>query len=216
MGRPRANILVHRHYRLAAVAALVAIVQLLGVSCSDGDGSIASQPDESTTSPRPTTTAAPESSQSSALARRVQNLLHSYDEVTRDLGRDPEAASDPRNPLYDQLRGFVTPDSEMIGPVVNALVARGVRGISQRAQGNNDLPVERLIEGDIQTVSETELEVPVCTHLNYALFNSNNQQTELVNGRAEPADATIVRAGGELRIRRFESVDDDNRCEGGQ
>lgn len=200
--------------RIRAVAAMTAACLVLAVACSGDDDSDSASPDDPTTSPRPTTTAPPE--QSPGTEERVQDLLRSYDELTRDIAVDPAIASDPRNPLYDRLKELMAPDSDMIGPVINALVARGARGISQRVQGDRDLPVERLIEGDLQPVSDDVLDVPVCVHLNYGLFNGDDQQTELVEGRIEAAKATVVQVDDEFRIRRFESVDDNSRCREGR
>jgi hypothetical protein len=198
------------HRRLVVLVAGTIAGLLLAASCSGDNESNAADNDETTSSTRPTsTTEAP--SNAPTLEERVQQLLHDYDEVTRDIAVDPEVSGNPENPLYDDLRALVAPNSDMIGAVINALVARGASGISQRALGGSDLPVERIVDGDIESASEPELRVPICTHLNYGLFNRSNQQTELVSGRLEPAEATVVRDGDDLLIRRFESADED-RC----
>lgn len=205
---------VHRHpgARRLLATTLTFLALLATAACSDDGDSGATGADDTTTSTRPTTTEPADLGPSDELREEVQQLLHSYDELTRDIAIDPAVASDATNPLYDELRSLMAPDSEMRGPVVNALVARGARGVSQRPQGDAELPVERFIEGEIVSVSEDELRVPVCTHLNYGLFNSNDQQIELVRDRVEPADATVVRVDGEPRVSRFEGLDDDDRC----
>jgi hypothetical protein len=198
--------------RIRAVAAMTAACLVLAVACSGDDDSDSATPEESTTSPRPTTTAPPEG-QTSRLERQVQQLLRSYDDLIRQITADPEVASDPEDPLYDELRSLMAPNTEMSVAVVNALVAQGSRGVAQRPQEDHELPIERKVDGRIETVSDGEFKVPVCAHLNYGLFNSSGEQIELIEGRLEPADATVVASDGELLLRRIETVDERSSCE---
>jgi hypothetical protein len=197
--------------RLGASLAVLVVLGLGVGACGDDDDS-ASGDEDTTTTTRPTTT----ESRPPGIEEQVQDLLHTYDDLIRQITADPEVASDPRNTLYDQLRGLMAPNTVTTAAVVNALVSQGNRGVAQRPQGDANLPIERRVEGQVENVSEDELRVPICTHLNYGLFDSEDQQIERVDARVEPAVATIIRSNGSLRIRQFETIEDESRCQEGQ
>jgi hypothetical protein len=198
--------------RLTALAPVVVAALLLAVSCSDDDDSTAPEPDESTTSPRPTTTE-PEADASTAdeLRQEIQELLRSYDEVLAEIVADPAIASDRENPLYTELRGLIAPDSEAMEPVINAVVAAGGRGDRQVPHGQSELPVERRVEGNVQTVSDDEFRVLACAHLSYEVFDRQDEQISVVDGPVQPSQLTVVRVDGEFRIRQFEPTE-ENTC----
>ena len=198
-------------WRLGASLGVVVVLALGVGGCGDDDDGAAGDEDTTTTT-RPTTT----ESRPPTIEEQVQDLLHTYDDLIRQITADPEVASDPRNPLYDQLRGLMAPNTVTTAAVVNALVSQGNRGVSQQPQGDAELPIERRVEGRVENVSQEELRVPICTHLNYGLFNSDDQQIERVDARVEPAVASIIRSDGSLRIRQFETVEDESRCQEGQ
>lgn len=198
--------------RVVASAVVVVVVFGLG-ACGDDDDAAAGD-EETTTTTRPTTTEPPDDAartESSELTRQAQDLLTAYDQVLARIARDPSAASDRAHPLYSDLRALLTPESAMADPVINGLVAAGSRGERQLPNSGSHLPVERRIEGEVQEVSANELRAYVCGYMNYGVFNSRDQQIQLAEQHVEPSQVTIIREGSELRIERFDGVEED-RC----
>jgi hypothetical protein len=205
--RGRGAARLRRRRRIAALAAMTVASLALAVSCSGDDDSDSATPDDPTTSPRPTTTA-PRAEDADELRDEIQTLLTSYDEVLRQIVADPRVASNREDPLYDELRTLMTPDNSTIDPVINALVAAGGRGERQVPEDGSNLPIERRIEGGVEVVGENRFKVLVCTHLNYRVFDNQDDPIAVVRDYVEPSNVLIVRIDDQLRIEQFETLDE--------
>ncbi|HEX8802861.1 MAG TPA: hypothetical protein VF743_01670 [Acidimicrobiales bacterium] len=179
------------------------------LACSGDDDS--AEPSEDRTTTPPTTAATTgEAARPTEVQQEIEDLLHEYDEITSEITADAAVAADRDHPLYDQLRNLMQSDSDMTDAVVEALVSRGRRGISQRPYEEGELPVRRELDGTVEAVSDTEVTFPICTHLSYRLYDGQDRQTTVLPGLVEPGNGTAVLVEGEWRISRFENVEDDD------
>lgn len=124
---------------------------------------------------------------------------------------DPEIAANPNHDLYTQLRALMDPNSEMTGGIVQALVAQGEQGITIVSFQDAKLPVTRAVDGDLSTVSETQVRFPLCTRYDYKLETSSRIETGDGHGRRSEGTATLV--DGHWVISRLESNDEMADCE---
>jgi hypothetical protein len=197
----------------------LALLAALALGACGGDDDESSDPPEDTTdtTSSPATTATdeePPGTDPEAVEPYVQDLLTRYDEVTSQIVADPAIAADPNHELYAQLRELVTPDSQMIEPVVNALVHRGEQGVSQRPYNEGELPIARYVDGDVTATGPDEVTFPTCTLFDYRLFDSLDRETEYHTDIQQVGTGTAARIDGEWRISRLEGgTEESTQCQ---
>jgi hypothetical protein len=196
--------------RLGASLAVVVLVALAVGGCGDDDDSAGGDEDATTTT-RPTTT----ESESSGVEGEIEELLQRYDDVTAQIVADPDVSADRDHPLYADLGSLLVPDTEMTEAVINALVQSGQRGEYQLPVEDAEIPVERRLDGPVETVSSDEVTFPLCTVLRYRRFDGQGRQREILPGLAEPGQGFAIHIDGEWRLSRLDT-DERNACEGGQ
>jgi hypothetical protein len=205
-----------RRRRVAAIALAIAVVLACGACSGDDDdeaGSDSSSDDASTTAP-PTTTSdeEPPGTEPAAVEPYIDELLQRYDEVVSQITSDAAVAANSEDPLYGQLREIMAPESSMTEPIIEALVNRGEQGVSQRAYEDGTLPVQRSVDGDVTTVSPTEVRFPICARFNYRLYRGD-QQFQISQDRTERSEGTALLVDGHWLIDRLEGRDDAVGCE---
>jgi hypothetical protein len=204
-----------RPCRTRTVVALLtaAALVLSAAACSDDDDSASADRDEPTTSPRPTTTEPVASdTRASRLTRQIEHLLDRYDEVTGQIVATPDISGNRDHRLYRELAQLLVPGTEMTQAVVNALVRRGERGEYQLPVEGQERPVDRRLDGSVDTVSDNEVSFPLCTILQYRDFDQQGRQRRILPGLAEPGRGSAKRVDGEWRLSRLET-DDRAACE---
>jgi hypothetical protein len=202
----------HRSLRVLA-AATVALT--LTAACGGDDDESADESSATTATTAPATTAAsdeePPGTDPEAVEPYLDALLRRYDEITSQIVADPEIAADGEHDLYTDLRSVMDPNSEMTDAIVQALVRRGEQGSSQTALDDSELPVERAVDGDVETVSPTEVRFPVCNRFNYRITGAGRY--EVSDGREERTQGIAVSVDGHWVISRLEGNDDPVGCE---
>lgn len=197
----------------ASLFALLAVLSL--AACSGDDDASADTAANEATAAAPTTAASdeePPGTDPGAVEPYIQDLLTRYDEVVSQIVADPAIAANREHELYTQLKGLISPDAPMTEPIINALVARGEQGVSQRPYDEGGMPVTRQVDGDVTSVSADEVSFPVCTLLNYKLFDSLDRETEFQTDLAQPGQGAAVRIDGRWRISQLDGVDEAENC----
>jgi hypothetical protein len=205
-----------RHSPFRLLATCVALT-LAATSCGNDDDPPAD--DESSAITATTATAEttsdeePPGTDPTAVEPYVEDLLTRYDEVMSQIVADPAIAADREHELYRELEALLVPDAPMTEPIVNALVARGEQGVSQRPYDDDQLPIERAVDGEIVPVNEDEVTFPMCTIFNYRLFDSLDRETEYHADVVQAGTGEAVRIDGHWLIRHLEGNDEQAGCQ---
>lgn len=208
-----------RHAPRRRPALLLAVLAVLSVAaCSGDDDDEASSETTAggSTTAAPTTAASdeePPGTDPEAVEPYIQDLLSRYDEVVSQITADAAVAANVEGPLYEDLRSIMAPTSDMTDPIVQALQDRGEQGVTQRAHGDSVLPVQRSVDGDVQTVSPTEVTFPLCARFNYEFVRSDGQVFQVFEGRSERSQGSAVRVDGHWLINRLDGNEEAVGCE---
>jgi protein-disulfide isomerase len=194
--------------------ALVLLAVAVGVFFATRPGDEDEPRAATTTTATPSTTASdeePPGTDPDAVKPYIAALLTRYDEVTSQIVADPDIAADPNHELYAELHALMDPNSEMTEAVTQALVDRGERGVSVTAFGDAERPITRTVDGDVETVSESEVSFPVCTRYDYRMETSSRIDT--AENELRRSEGTAVRIDGHWVISVLEGNEDAVDCE---
>lgn len=166
----------------------------------DDDGEDADPgPSEVTT----TTTSQPPGDDPAAVEPYVVELLARFDEVTDQIVRDPSVVEDPESPLIEQLEAIYAPDAEGMAGSLQAFRRDADAGLRSEPV-NSDTTIRTDVTGEVETVDENTVTVPVCSVMTYRRLDRDGAVHELIAYLAQPGEVTAVRVEGVWRLERVD------------
>lgn len=142
----------------------------------------------------------------------VADLLERHDEVIAEGLANPAVSQDDDSELVGDLRALYTPDNEMPDQIVASWAADAEAGRSTHELEVGIPAVASQVDGEVETVSETEVRFPLCQVLNLAIYDADGNLIEMNPNRAQPGRGTAVRVEGEWLLVQLDTFPEQAQC----
>ena len=211
--RLRAASVGRRVHRLGGVLLVVATITLTA-ACGD-DGGRAALLDDGDRPARPDTTH-PVGTDSVAVTSRLNELLHSYDNVVNQVVIDPRVADDPHDPLIEDFLALFEDDSAVAAETVEQWSERAEQGLVTEPY-SDDFPITvSSLDGEIEAISEDEVTFSLCVLVRARVLDSDGEEVGTNLPRVErPGNGVAVRTPDGWRLRDVSVWSNQLSCEAG-
>jgi hypothetical protein len=142
---------------------------------------------------------APPGSDLEAVTPLVEDLLADYDDVVNEIMADMTVAADDDAELVQRFLALHEPGSDFAQEALDAWEQSGADGMSVRPYDEEHPAMETRLDGDLETVSDEEVTVPVCEVQRQVVFQ-DDQPTEGVPLLEQAAEVTAVRVDDGWRL----------------
>lgn len=142
----------------------------------------------------------------------VADLLERHDEVIAEGLANPSVSEDETHEVVGDLRALYTPDNEMPDQIVASWATDAEAGRSTHELEVGIPAVSSSVDGEIETVSETEVRFPLCQVLNLAIYDADGNLIEMTPDREQPGQGTAVRVEGEWLLVQLDTFPEQAQC----
>lgn len=147
----------------------------------------------------------------SRAGHRLRLLLAEYDRLYAALAGNPDIFYNPAHPTHRRLADLLTPDSPLRRPFIISsfdqddprhYVLRAGTRLLEPGERNAELPIVHEILGDLPNLDSAgnTIQVPICNHMHYTIFDRQMQGIEAAVDSKLPGIATFKRVNGEWRL----------------